>query len=117
MGVDEGAGLGEHLLAGGGHLVDQAVLQGAPRAVLGALEQHLQQRVGDAEQAYGTDDAAAAGQQAEGDLGQADLGAGGVEGDAVVAGEGDLVAAAEGRAVDRGDDGLAEGLDAAQRRA
>lgn len=55
------------------------------------------------------------GQQAEGDLGQADLGAGGVQGDAVVAGEGDLVAAAEGRAVDGGDDRLAEGLDAAQR--
>jgi hypothetical protein len=87
---------------------------GRARAVLGALEQHLQQRVGDAQQPYGADDAAASGQQAERDLGAADLGAGRVEGDAVVAGERDLVAAAQGRAVDRGDDGLAEGLDAAQ---
>ena len=70
VGVDEGAGLGEQLLLGGGDLVDQAVLQGAARAVLGALEQHLQQRVGDAQQADGAGDAAAAGQQAEGDLGQ-----------------------------------------------
>jgi hypothetical protein len=32
----------------------------------------------------------------------------------MVAGQGDLVTAAQGRAVDRGDDRLAEGLDAAQ---
>ncbi len=114
VGVDEGAGLGEHLLAGLGDLVDQAVLQGAARAVLGALEEHLQQRVGDAEQADGADDAAASGQQAQGDLRAADLGAGGVQGDAVVAGQGDLVTAAQGRAVDGGDDRLAQGLHAAQ---
>lgn len=114
VGVDEGAGLGDQLVRGGGHFVDEAVLLGAPRAVLGALEQHLQQRVGDAQQPYRTDDSAASGEQAEGDLGAADLRAGRIEGDPVVAGEGDLVTAAQGRAVDRGDDRLAEGLDAAQ---
>ena len=40
-----------------------------------ALEQDLQERVGDAEQPHGAGDAAGAGQQSEGDLGQADLGA------------------------------------------
>lgn len=94
--------------------MDEPVLQGPLRGVLGALEEHLQQRVGDAHEADGAGDAAARGQQAEGHLGQADLGAGGVEGDAVVGGEGDLVAAAEGRAVDGGDDRLAQGLDATQ---
>ncbi len=117
MGVDQGARLGQHLLAGAGDLVDEPGLQGAHGAVLGALQQHLQQRVGDAQQPYGAGDAAAAGQQAEGDLGQADLGAGRVEGDAVVAGERDLVTAAQRRAVDGGDDRLAEGLEAAQRAA
>ncbi len=87
----------------------------AARGVLGALEEHLEQGVGDAHEAYGPGDAAARREQAEGDLGQADAGARGVEGDAVVGGERDLVTAAEGRAVDGGDDGLAEGLDAAQR--
>lgn len=114
VGVDEGAGLGGQLVRGGGHFVDEAVLLGAPRAVLGALEEHLQQGVGDAEQPYRTDDSAASGEQAEGDLRTADLRAGRVEGDPMVAGESDLVTAAQGRAVDRGDDRLAEGLDAAQ---
>lgn len=115
MGVDEGAGLLEHLLAGGGDFVDEPVLQRPLRRVLGALEEHLEQGVGDAHEAYGPGDAATRREQAEGDLGQADAGAGGVEGDAVVAGERDLVTAAEGRPVDGGDDGLAEGLDAAER--
>ena len=61
-------------------------------------------------------DAATAGQQAEGDLGEAELGPLDVEGDAVVAGQRDLQAATEGGAVDRGDDGLAEGLQAPQQR-
>ena len=58
------------------------------------------------------DDAAAAGQQAEGDLGQAELRLRVVERDAVVAGERDLEAAAERGAVERGDDRLAERLQA-----
>src|SRR5690349_189915 len=60
-------------------------------------------------------DAAAAGQQAEGDLGQADLVAA-VDRDAVVGGERDLEATAERGAVDGRDDRLREGLETAQGR-
>jgi hypothetical protein len=54
------------------------------------------------------------GQQAQGDLGQADERAPGVRGDAVVAGQRDLQPTAQGRAVDGGHDGPAEGLQPAQ---
>ena len=57
-----------------------------------------------AEHAYDARHAAAAGEQAEGGLGQADLDRAVVDGDAVVGGERDLEPAAEGGAVDRGDD-------------
>ena len=56
----------------------------------------------------------APGQQAELDLGEAELGLRIVEHHAVVAGERDLQTAAERGAVDRGDDGNAERLQAAQ---
>ena len=59
-------------------------------------------------------DAAAAGQQAQRHLGEADDGARDVGDDAVVARERDLQAAAERGAVDGGDDRLAQGLQRAQ---
>ena len=59
-------------------------------------------------------DAAAAGQQAQRHLGEADDQRPDVGGDAVVAGQRDLQAAAERGAVDGGDDGLAERLQLAQ---
>ena len=74
------------------------------RLEAGALEQHVHQRRLDAEHPDDAGDAAAAGQQAEGGLGQADLDLGVVDDDPVVAGQGDLEAAAERGAVDRGDD-------------
>ena len=83
------------------------------RALL-ALEQPAHEGLGDAEHAHEAGDATAAGQQAEGDLGQAELDLVVVDGDAVVAGEGDLEAATEGGTVDRGHDRLAEPLEAAQ---
>ena len=58
--------------------------------------------------------AAGAGQQAELDLREAEHDLGVVERDAVMRGERDLQAAAERRAVDGGDDGLAERLQPAQ---
>ena len=79
-----------------------------------ALEQQLQQRVGDAEHAHGARDAAAAGQQAELHLREAEHGLGVVDDHAVVRGQRDLQAAAERGAVDRGDDRLAERLQPAQ---
>ena len=68
----------------------------------------------DAEHPDDAGDAAAAGQQAEGRLGQADLGRGVVDDDPVVAGQRDLEAAAEGGAVDRGHDRAWERLEPAQ---
>ena len=67
-----------------------------------------------AEQADDAGDSAAAGQQAEGDLGQAELRLRVVQCDAVVAGERDLEAAAQSRAVERRDDRLAERLETTQ---
>ena len=84
------------------------------RLVPGALQQHLHQAVGDAEQPDDAGDAAGAGQQAEGDLGQAELRLRVVQRDPAVAGQRDLEAAAERGAVQRGDDGLAERLEPAQ---
>ena len=84
------------------------------RLEAGALAQHVHERVLDAEHPHGAGDAAAAGQQAERDLGEADDGPWHVGGDAVVARQRDLQAAAERGAVDGGDDRLAEGLERAQ---
>ena len=95
---------------------DETGVLGLLRPELGALAEHLHDAVGDAEHAGHPGDAAAAGQQAELDLGQADLGAGDVGDDPVVAGERDLEAAAQRRAVDRGDDRLAELLEPAELR-
>ena len=94
----------DQLLAGRDQLVDQALLLGRRRLEAGALEQDVHQRRLDAEHPHDAGDAAAAGQQAERRLGQADLDLGVVDDHAVVAGEGDLVAAAERGAVDRGHD-------------
>ncbi len=102
------------LLGRGDEFVDQTVLEGLRRAVLAALQQELEQGVGDAEQPHRADDPAAAGEQAEGDLGQADPARRVVQGDPAVAGEGEFQAAAERAAVDRGDDRQAERLQGAQ---
>ena len=56
-------------------------------------------------------DPAAAGQQAESDLGQAELRLRVVQRDPVMAGERDLQAAAERSTVERRDDGLAQRLE------
>ena len=94
-------------------LVDQAqALGGIDREVL-ALEQDGR-GVHHADQARDALRAAAARQQADLDLGLADLGLGVGRGDAVVAGEADLEAAAQRGAVDRGHDRLAAGLLAAE---
>ena len=106
---------GEQLVRRGDDLVDQALGLGLRRLHARALQEDVHQRVLDAEHADRAGDAAATGQQAEGDLGQADLVAA-VGRDAVVAGERDLEAAAERGAVDGRDDGLAERLELAQRR-
>ena len=76
--------------------------------------QHVHERVLDAEHPHGAGDAAAAGQQAQRHLGEADDEALDVGGDAVVTRQRDLQAAAERGAVDGGDDRLAEGLQRAQ---
>ena len=71
----------------GGERVDQALRQRVGRAVALTLQQDVEQRVLDAEQAHRAGDATGAGEQAETDLGQSDLAALHVEGDAVVAGQ------------------------------
>ena len=115
VGLDPLAGLGQHLLRRGGDLVDRGPSStGLGRLVAVALQQHLHQAVGHAEQADDAGDAAGAGQQAEGDLGQAELRLRVVQRDAPVAGERDLQAAAERRAVERGDGRLAQLLEAAE---
>ena len=69
-------------------------------------QQDVHQRGLDAEHPDDAGDAAAAGQQAERRLGQAELDLAVVDDDPVVAGQRDLEAAAERGAVDRGDDRL-----------
>ena len=107
---------GEHLLGRRDDLVDKADVLGSTRLAPLALQEHLHERLLQTEHARGAHDATGAGQHAEGDLGQADLAALGVECDAVVAGQRDLEAAAECGAVDRRGDGLAHGLEAAEGR-
>ena len=116
MGQHPGLRGREHLLGCRDDLVDEADLLGCLRLAPLALEEHLHERLLQAEHARGAHDATGAGQQAEGDLGQADLAALGVECDAVVTGQCDLEAAAERGAVDRCGDRLAHGLEATEGR-
>ena len=85
VGLDPGLGGRDELLAGGDDLVDEALLQRGGRLEAGAGQQHVHQRGLQAEQPDDAGHAAAAGQQAQGGLGQADLGLGVVHDDAVVA--------------------------------
>ena len=98
----------------GSDLVDQADFLGLGRVEPGALAQDLHERLLDAEHPHGAGHAAATGQQAQRDLGQADDAALDVSGDAVVTRQRDLQTTAERGAVDGGDDRLAEGLQPAQ---
>src|SRR5207248_11213265 len=103
----------DQLLDGVHDFVHQAKLERLARLVPLALQQDVQQRALDTQQAYGPDHTTATGQQAQRHLGQADLAALDVGRDAVMRRERDLEAAAERGAVDRRDDRLAELLDAA----
>src|SRR5690606_38643384 len=102
------------VLAVGGELVDEAEVLRLLRRELLALEEHLHQRLLDAEEAHDARHAAAAREETELHLGQAELDLRIVDRDAVVRGERDLEAAAERVAVDARDDGLAERLEHAE---
>ena len=106
----------DQLLGRAHELVDEAHLLGLRRADPLALEQDLHQPVDDAEHARDAHDAAGAGQQAELDLGLAELDLRVVDDDPAVTGERDLQAAAQRGAVDGGHDRLAERLEPAQQR-
>lgn len=114
VGLDPRLRSGYQFLDGGHDLVDQSDLLGLDRSSLLTLQQYLHERVLQTEHPYRAHDSATAGQQAEGHLGEADLDALHVRGDAVVGGEGDFESAAECGTVDCGDDGLAEGFEATQ---
>ncbi len=116
LGFNPRLGGRDELLARGDDLVDDADLLGLRRLQALALQQQLHQRVDDADHAHAAHDAAGAGEQAELHLGEADDRAWVVDDHAVVRGQADLQAAAERRAVDGGDDRLAQGLQAAQQR-
>ena len=105
---------GHELLAGRQHLVDQALGQRTLRVELGAGHEHVHQRGLQPQHAYDAGDPAAAGQQAERRLGQADLDRAVVDRDAAVGRQRDLEATAEGGTVDRRDHGPREGLEPAQ---
>ena len=91
-------------------LVDQTPLLRRLRLEPGAGEQHVHQAVVEPEHPDDARDTAPAGEQAEADLGQAELGARVVVRDPVVAGQRDLQTATERGAVDRRADRLAERL-------
>ncbi len=110
IGADPALGSGDEVVARRHDLVDQAEFLGLRGAQLLALHEQAHQRVDDAEHAHGAGHAAAARQQAELDLGEAELELGIVDRDAMVAGQRDLEAAAQRGAVERRDDGLAERL-------
>ena len=116
VGLDPSLRGGDQLLARCHELVDDPELLGLGGTVTLALQQQRQQRVGDAEHPHRTHDAASAGQQPKLNLGEAELDRWVVERDPVVAREADLEAAAQRGAVDRGDDRLAERLEAPQHR-
>ena len=113
VGEDPGAGLLQHFLGAVGQFVDQPGLERFRRTHLLAFGE-VRQGFLQTKQAHHTYHPAAARQQAESHLRQAELHAGIVQGDAVVAGQADLPAAAQRSAVDRGDHRLAEGLQAPQ---
>ena len=111
-GGDPGLGLG-HDLVPARDLVDEAHVAGHQGADLLALEQHLQGVAGlhQAGHALGT---AAAREQADLDLGQADAGLGVVREHPVMAREGEFEGAAEADPVHRRREGLAAGLELAE---
>ena len=116
VGQDPGPGRRHHVVLRLDDLVDEARLECRARLAPLPLHQHLHERLLDAEHPHGADDAATAGEQAEGHLGEADLAAAHVDRDAVVAGQGQLEPPAERRAVDARDDRLAERLQPAEQR-
>ena len=116
VGLDPRFGGGDELLARRHQLVDDPELHGLGRTMALALQQQRHQRVDDPEHPYRAHDAAGTGQQPELNLGEAELDRGVIERDPVVARQADLEAAAQRGAVDRGDDRLAERLEAAEHR-
>ena len=99
---------------GAGHqFMHQAELQRLARREQLAL-QDVGLRAHQAEQAGHLGDARGAGDEAQRDLGQAELDLGVVHGDAVVADQRDLPAAAQRRAVEAADDRLAQGFERAE---
>ena len=113
-GEELGQGLRPHterLSVSGDDLVDETDAEGFGSVDHGAGEDHLEGSAG-ADQARQALGAAVARDKAELDLGLAEAGGGG--GEAQGAGHGKFASAAEGKAVDAGDDGLSEGLNAAE---
>ncbi len=93
--------------------MDQPGLERCLRAHLLAFGQ-VRQRLFQAEDAHHAHHAATTGQQPQGDLRQAELHMGLVQGDAPVAGQGDLPATTQRGTVDGRDHRFAEGLETAQ---
>jgi hypothetical protein len=114
VGLDPGLGLGFEF-GRGGEFVDEAERLGVGGLELRRRQDGLLQCGLDAEHAHRAGDASAAGQQAEGDLGEAEAGARVVVGgDPVVSGQGEFESAAQCRTAEGGDNWLAEGLEATQ---
>ena len=116
-----GLGLGIEPCAGGVDKLfglDDLINQAGFECLLGAHlltgSQYVHQGILDTEHANDAGDSAAARQQAESNLRQANLGALSVGCNAVVAGEGDFEAATEGCTIDGSNDGNAGGFDTAQ---
>src|SRR5690606_16496511 len=116
VGLDPGACLGEHVVAVSGQFVDDVQRLGFFRVHFVALQQHVHQRVLDAEHAHHAGDAAATGQQAQLHFRQTELGFRVVDGHAVMTRQRDFQATTERGAVQCGDDRLAEGFQGAQLR-
>jgi len=95
----------------GDDFVDEADAKGFGSVDDGASEDHFEGWAA-ADEAREALAATIAGNETELDLGLAEAGGGGCEAEG--AGHGEFAAAAESEAVDTGDDGLAEGLDAAE---
>jgi len=113
VGGDAGQGGGQQLLGRGHQLVHQLQLQRLARAEQLAFEQ-VGLGAHQAEQARHLGDAGGAGHQAQGHLGQAELDARVVHGDAVVAHQRHLPAAAQGRTVEAADHRDAQGFQRAK---
>jgi hypothetical protein len=114
VGLDPRLGGGNEFLDAADEFVDQTGVLGLLRVEPSALAQHVDEGVLDPHHPHRAGDAAAAGQQAQADLGQADRAALDVGGDAPVTRQCDLQAATKGSAVDGGDDRNAQGLQLAQ---